>query len=342
MKLGALHFKPSPIGIALLTPIVLFCVCFVAPYQASCQTSSFRFVSWADTKTALSVLASLSNQANSLNPNFTVYVGDLCDNGFTVSCMDAWKKAMNGNSDNGMFDKTFPVRGNHDSINGAGWTAYFNLGSTAARVGATNYTELNKNLTYSFDYANSHFVGVDVLGDATRLSLAQIGWIDNDLTKAEQKGLTHAFIYFHGPIYCVAEHCSCATRTCTTASIIDSLIEVFNRHPIVSATFHGHEHTYAYVHIDRSRISEVIHSFEEFVTGDAGAGPAGCSKTYRFDYCMDSHGFTTIDVSGDTFTVKFYAEGHATPNQTLNFAKSHMKVTQPIDEAPYYSQLIPK
>jgi hypothetical protein len=316
-------------GIGLLTQIVLFCFCFVAPYQASGQTSSFRFVSWADTKTALSVLVSLSNQANSLNPNFTIYAGDLCDSGFSVSCMDAWKKAMNGDSDNGMFDKTFPVRGNHDSINAAGWTAYFDLGSTAARVGATHYTELNENLTYSFDYGNSHFVGVDVPGDATGLSMAQVSWIDYDLAEAELRGLTHGFIYFHGPIYCVAEHCSCPTRTCTTASIIATLIDVFNRHPIVSATFHGHEHTYAYVHIDSSRIFEVISSFEEFVTGDAGAGPAGCSKTYRFDYCMDSHGLTTIDVLGGTFTVKFYAEGNTTPSQTLNFTKPHMESPRP-------------
>jgi len=329
MKLRALHIKPSLIGIGLLTSIVLFCVCIVIPHQASGETSSFRFISWADTKNALSVLASLSNQASSLNPDFTIYVGDLCDSGFTVSCMDAWKKAMNGNSDNGMFDKTFPVRGNHDSINGVGWTAYFNLGSTAARVGATNYTELNENRAYSFDYANSHFVGVDVLGSATLLSLAQIRWIDKDLTKAEQRGLTHAFIYFHGPIYCVGEHCSCATRTCTTASVIGRLIDVFNRHPIVSATFHGHEHTYAYVHIDSSRISEVIHPFEEFVTGDAGAGPSGCSKTYRFDYCMDSHGFAMIEVSDDTFTVRFYAKGDTTPNQTLNFTKSHIESPRP-------------
>ena len=334
MKPRTLHINPSLIGIGLMIPVVLFCVCFVAPDQASGQTSSFRFVSWADTKAGLSVLSSLSNQANSLNPNFTLYEGDLCETGFTVSCMDAWKKAVNGNSDNGMFDRTFPVRGNHDSFDGAGWTAYFDLGSTAARVGATNYTALNENLTYSFDYANSHFVGVDVLGDATGLSLAQIGWIDHDLTGAEQRGLTHAFIYFHGPIYCVANHCSCKTRTCATASILARLIDVFNRHPIVSATFHGHEHTYAYVHIDGSRVSEVIHPFEEFVTGRAGAEHAGCSKTYRFDYCMDSYGFTTIDVSGDTFTVKFYAEGRIAPNQTLNFTKSHLESPKPRTNLP--------
>ena len=317
LKLFHAHTLWRTTGLVVLT--VAFCVCSSASYQAFADSSSFRFVSWGDTRTALSVLASLSNQADSLNPTFTIYAGDLCESGFTVSCMDAWKNAMNGYSDNGMFDKTFPVRGNHDSSNTAGWQAYFDLRGTALRIGATNYTELNEDLTYSFDYGNSHFIGVDVLGDATGLSPTQISWIDNDLAAAEQRGLTHAFIYFHGPIYCVANHCSCTMRTCGTPLIIASLIDVFNRHPIVSATFHGHEHTYAFVHIDSSRISEVLHPFEQFVTGDAGAGPAGCSKTYRFDYCMDSHGFVTVDVFGNTFTINFYAQDNMIPAKTLTF-----------------------
>lgn len=329
MKLRFLHIKPSSITIELIATTVLFYISSLMPYQAVAQTSSFRFVSWADTKTALSVLASLSNQAKLLNPDFTIYEGDLCDSGFTVSCMDAWKSAINGDSNNGMFDKTFPVRGNHDSSNTAGWQAYFDLRSTAARVGASNYTELDEDSTYSFDYGNSHFIGVDVLGDAIGLSSAQISWIDSNLTAAEQRGLTHAFIYFHGPIYCMAQHCSCTTRTCTTASIIASLIDVFNQHPIVSATFHGHEHTYAFIHIDNSRILEVTHPFEEFVTGDAGAGPSGCSNIFRFDYCMDSHGFVTIDVSANTFTVNFYAQGNTTSDKTFHFIKPDANTPRP-------------
>jgi hypothetical protein len=317
LKLFHAHTLWRTTGLFVLT--VALCVCLSGSYRALADSSSFRFVSWGDTKTGLSVLASLSNQANSLNPVFTIYSGDLCDSGFTVSCMDAWKNAMNGYSDNGMFDKTFPVRGNHDSSDTAGWQAYFDLRATALRIGATNYTELNEDLTYSFDYGNSHFIGVDVLGDATVLSPTQISWIDNDLAAAEQRGLTHAFIYFHGPIYCVANHCFCALRDCGTPTIIASLIDVFNRHPIVSATFHAHEHTYAFVHIDSSRISEVLHPFEQFVTGDAGAGPAGCSKTYRFDYCMDAHGFVTVDVFGNTFTISFYAQDNMIPVKTLTF-----------------------
>ena len=66
----------------------------------------FRFVSWADTKSARDQLASLSNQAVLLEPTLTIYAGDLESNGFTLDGMDLWKDAMNGYVDNGMFVKT--------------------------------------------------------------------------------------------------------------------------------------------------------------------------------------------------------------------------------------------
>jgi hypothetical protein len=289
--------------------VVLFLLLCIIPCQAAAQ-DSFRFISWADTKGSTSVLASLSNQAIALNPDFTIYPGDLCNSGFSQSCMDAWKNALNGGSNNGMFDKTFSVRGNHDHSDTAGWQAHFNFRVTAAAVGATHYAELTGSLTYSFDFGNSHFIAVDVPGDVTAMTAAQISWIDSDLTTAESRGLTHAFLFWHGPIYALAEHC------CPAAPA--ALITALNRHSIVSATFHGHEHVNAYTHMDTLRIPAVTHEFEEFVTGSAGAGPA-TAQSGRYDYWMNSHGFVTVDVSGNTFTVNFYKRGATASQKTLTF-----------------------
>jgi hypothetical protein len=106
-------------------------------------TDAFRFVSWGDTKSARDELAALSNQAALLNPTFTIYEGDLESDGFTLSGMNAWRDAMNGYSDNGMFDKTLPVRGNHDSNDTAGWQSYYDMQATAQGLGATNYSALS-------------------------------------------------------------------------------------------------------------------------------------------------------------------------------------------------------
>ena len=75
-----------------------------------------------------------------------------------------------------------------------------------------------------------------------------------------------------------------------------------NKHASISATFHGHEHVLAYVHIDSSRISGVTHPWEEFVSGGAGAPLYSCASG-RSDYCTSNEGFVTIDVSGRAYLV---------------------------------------
>jgi len=290
---------------------------------------SFRFISWADTKNAHSDLAVLSRQAKALSPVFTIYPGDLEDSGFTTAGIELWRDAINGYENNRMFEITFPVRGNHDDEtddNAVGWQGYFDLTTTAERIGAINYDEFAEDLTYSFDYGNSHFIGVDVTGSVSQLSTAQINWIDQQLGQAESRGLIHAFLWFHGPIWCLDGHCDCSDSTGCVPSQASALVDVFNRHPIVSATFHGHEHVNAWVHISSARIPNVTHEFEEFVTGSAGAGLYQC-KDARVDWCMDSrdgnnaHGFATIDVSGDSFTVNMYRMNYDIPVFSQTFMK---------------------
>jgi 3',5'-cyclic AMP phosphodiesterase CpdA len=282
---------------------------------------SYTFLSWGDTKSGTSVLANLSNQAKKLNPAFTIYQGDLEEAGFTSSGIAAWTGALNGNSSNNTFGITFPIRGNHDTSNVSGWQAYFNGAANANRIGAVNYSELTKNLTYSFEYGNAIFIGIDVPGPAYKITVDQLTWLDNTLATAETQKLTHAFIFFHGPIYMVDSHTTCTTRTCATDPRVINLIKVLNKHTIVSATFHGHEHIEAYVHMDSSRVPELTRPFEQFITGSAGAGPSTCSKAYRYDYCGAYDGFATITVSGKTFTVKIYQVNNTTPVKTYTFTK---------------------
>ena len=187
---------------------------------------SVTFVALADSKRKLELLSRLSDQAAQLDPAFAIYPGDLEARGFTRAAMDQWRDAMDGRltgdaSPNGLFDIVFPVRGNHDRENTSGWQAYFDFRVTADRVGATNFTSMpgEEDLTYSFDHQNARFIGVDVPGNAPRITSAQIEWIRAELEDAENRGLTHAFIYFHGPIYCVGKHCRCTERVCSTARL---------------------------------------------------------------------------------------------------------------------------
>jgi hypothetical protein len=157
-------------------------------------------------------------------------------------------------------------------------------------------------VTYSFDYGNSHFAGIDLPGgDVSTMTSEEITWLDNDLTAAENKGLAHAFLFWHGPIYTVDGHPSTAP---------DALIEALNKHPIVSATFHGHEHLVTYTYMNSSRISNITHPFEEFVSGGAGASLYQATPG-RYDYWLNSggrseFGFMAVDVSGNYFNISVY------------------------------------
>ncbi len=297
---------------------VLYTLClasFLFLFPPSVQ--AFQFISWADTKGGTSTLQQESTQiAANFNPVFTLYPGDVCDSGPNASCFATWLNAMNGGSSpgNGMKDKTFATRGNHDSSGTSFWVANFDVAGVAGRVGATNLSQLNTNLTYSFDYQNSHFVGIDLpSGGVSGMSSAAIAWLDTDLAAAESRGLTHAFLFWHGPVYPLAEHC-CESNT--------SLNSVLDKHKIVSATFHGHEHVVAYVHMDNSRYSTITHPYEEIVSGDAGAGP-DTARSGRYDWWIgSSHGFAVIDVNGASYTVNFYKLGTNTPVKTYTFTKS--------------------
>ncbi len=299
-------------------------------------TTPFTFISWGDSRgtTTGSVnsidLSALSRMATSLTPKFTIFAGDLCDD-FTTDCASTtsttgWAYAINGgtSTSNGLYNITFPFRGNHDD-DAALWDSTFGADggreAVASTFGGSNFSFYDGDSaerTYSFDYSNAHIVGIDMpSGDISTMTSGQISWLDADISAAESRGITHTFILDHGPVYYVDGH-----RSRPSASFID----VMNRHPSISATFHGHEHLMAHVHIDSAHISGVTHPWEEFVTG-AGGAPLYTCNTRRLmtgDYCEDTeNGFMSIEVNGPSFTVTLYQEtgpvvefGTFTPDKT--------------------------
>lgn len=297
----------------------------------SARAYAFTFAALADTKSDTKVMEGLSKKLQPLNPSFIIYPGDLESDGFTAAGMGAWKAAVNGGVNNGLFDITFPVRGNHDDhIAGAAgnWQNYFNFSSAMSRIGGTNYSALNDDLTYSFDKENSRFIGVDVVGSANLLSAAQLAWIEQRIQDAMTKNLTHVFVYWHGPVYCVDGHCNATTRTGDVPTQALEFIKLVNKYPIISALFHGHEHVFTYTNLDSTRIPTLTRSIPQFIVGDAGAY-TGKNTPYpaRYDYYMDvadnSGGFTLINVSGSTFKVDFYKGSGSSPAQSFTFTKGN-------------------
>jgi hypothetical protein len=117
--------------------------------------------------------------------------------------------------------------------------------------------------------------------------------------------------------------CDCSSKTnanCTPSA----LVPVLNKHPIISATFHGHEHILGWTHMDSSRVAQLTGSFEQFLTSPAGGVTYNqYLYTARIDYAYMGplQGFATIDVSGCSFTFNIYEDGTTAPVWSHSFIK---------------------
>lgn len=303
------------------------------PTVPTINPAAFTFASMGDAQGVSSDFLDTTNQISTLNPAFVIFNGDLESDGVVSSEINPMVTDLKSS---GIFNQTFLVRGNHDNHVGGSASLWENYFSTSPNiktipVGVSNYVALDSNstyLSYSFVYGNSMIIGLDVPGDADLLTSAQLTFLDTRLTYAESIGLVHAFIFWHGPMYCVeSTHCSCTSRTdasCTPSA----LITVINKHPIISAFLHGHEHILGWVHMDNSRLSALTGKFEEFLTS-----PSAGYLTYndylfpaRMDYTYmgigDGQGFGTISVNGPAFTVNLYQVGISSPVWSKTFTKS--------------------
>jgi hypothetical protein len=297
--------------------------------------NSFTFASLSDSQDGAADLLRVTKQIATLNPDLIIFNGDL-SNGDGVTTSELTSKTASFKTP-GLFDRTFFVRGNHDdhvSGSASSWESFF---STSPNIkvlpnGVTNYTAINSSsdyLTYSFDYGNSRFIGIDVPGAASAITSAELTFLDQRLADAENLGLVHAFIYWHGPMYCVESiHCSCSAKadgSCTPSA----LVTVVNKHPIISAFFHGHEHILGWVHLDKSRVPSLTGSFEEFITSPSGGYLSYYGDLYpnRMDYVYANGTASTdtvfgaVTVSGNSFTVSLYHTGNTTPVWSKTFTK---------------------
>jgi hypothetical protein len=103
-------------------------------------------------------------------------------------------------------------------------------------------------------------------------------------------------------------------------------VSVINKHPIVTATFHGHEHILGWTHMDNTRVAGLSGSFEEFITSPSGGWNYNASiYPARIDYyysdTADSQGFAFITVNGDSFTFSIYKTGTVLPVWSRTFSK---------------------
>ncbi len=339
MKL--ITFLATSLFVVVLTTFVLMGQFAGAPTQPGSNripglndvnSEPFSFASIGDSQAEAGNFALTLADVAALNPDLVIFNGDLEDTGFLTDQIDPMVAALKSTN---LFNNTFLVRGNHDDTvpgSAAMWETYFETAPNIKTLptGVSNYVALDSNstnLTYSYDYGNSIFIALDVPGAPDLITAAQYDFLDERLTYAEGLGLTHAFIYFHGPLYCVeSTHCECSAKndgTCTPADLVSILN---NHHPLVSATFHGHEHILGWTHMDNTRLSGLTGSFEQFITSPSGGWTYNeFIYPQRMDYYYpdidNEQGFGLITVDGTSFTFSIYLTGTELPVWSHTFTK---------------------
>lgn len=178
-----------------------------------------------------------------------------CENKRCKKRIIDWERSMNS-----LIPKLFPTFGNHDveeeyKKSAKYWTDYLTL--------PENGPENFKELTYSFDYGNTHFVILTSSFPKThRVNDEQIEWLKSDLKNNNKQ---NTFIFFHESAFPVSEKIDeSLDHKEDQRDKLWSVIDKYN----VTSVFSGHEHLHSRRLIDDKVFPNAENNIYQFITGN--------------------------------------------------------------------------
>jgi len=222
------------------------------------------------------------------NVDFSFVMGDLvssCDGG--ISCerkYDDWKRVMML-----LLSKTYEVVGNHDRTGGAAadtvWQKEFDL--------PTNGPDGFSELSYSFDFSNSHFVVLDSEKPKTHLvDSIQRDWLEKDLSANKKENI---FVFFHEPAFQTSQNKKDGLDAIPSER--DFLWNILNKYH-VKAVLNGHEHIFT-----RKKIGDMY----QIVVGDTDSANDDIPEPELSDYGYKGKTFAIVYVDGKNINLKLYS-----------------------------------
>ncbi len=183
-----------------------------------------------------------------------------------------------------------------------------------------------KELIYSFNYGNSHFIslcpffgfvgyrhwrpGLPKIANPmwNRIEKFQLRWLEEDLARAEDKA--HKFIFVHVPPYPVTGH-YVGRALDANPQERDELIRIASRYG-VDVIFVAHEHVYARLLIDKELSPVVSKPIWEIEDGRAGAPFRPVAENLKYKdhlrtWYIGSH-YSIIKVIGEKLYLETYNE----------------------------------
>lgn len=233
---------------------------------------------------------------NQKKVGLVVALGDIvssCNDGCAKK-LSSWKSVFNNSS------KVYALMGNHDRSNeeksDKTWQNFFDFPTN----GPTGFSEL----TYSFDYENSHFVVLNSEKPKEHvINKVQRDWLRKDLQANRQE---NTFVFFHEPAYPVS------------SKIKESLdVNAAERNELwnilvsqrVTAVFSGHEHIHS---------RKKIQGLYQFVFGNTESFDHDSPKPGVAEYSYRGQNFGLVQVEGKKITVQVFSVTGALLN-TISF-----------------------
>lgn len=230
-------------------------------------------------------------------------LGDLvngCDGDSNcVNKFKAWR-GMWGN----LISRDYPIVGNHDRSNAQAdqtWQKMFPLPDN----GPAGY----KQLAYSFDYEDGHFVILDSEKPKEHvINKTQRDWLSQDLASSKKK---YNFVFYHEPAFCVSRDNDGLPVHASERNFFWNIIDKYN----VTAVFNGHEHLFARKKIDRSVYSREKNTIYQFTVGNTDVDKPDRAKAGLSQYNYRGKSFAIVTVTDDA---KIIVELYTVYGQIVN------------------------
>ncbi len=263
--------------------------CFTtAPAPAA--DAAFRYVVAGDSRGGYEDIAANIERLRALDADFWLFSGDMNGMGNQQE-WDAWFAAMAPLVNDTVL---MPIQGNHEVF---AEVYYHQFALPRAEGLPAGYQEF----AWSFDYGNTHFVGLNSNG--VEIVRGQVDWLRNDLAAARQNpDIVWTVVQFHHPAYSASNHGS-------TDRVLEHWVPVLEEQG-VDLAFAGHDHNYERSHpVADGQVKPAGQGVVHVVAG-AFYSP-GYSAGTDWWTVTSTHGnkgnYVVVDVAGDELTVTAYS-----------------------------------
>ncbi len=256
------------------------------------NTTNFSFAAIGDSRTNVSVWQTIANLANSKNPDFIVFNGDIVDSGNSASQWDNWFDYGKNLIDKKLI---FHAQGNHDVASATYYQNIFEL---------PKYAPTGNELYYSVSYGDAIFI---CLNTETPSDAGQRAWLISTLAANVDK--KWKIISFHKPFYTVGPHAN------EMNSEFNTWWKAFDDYG-VDLILTGHDHLYErFKPINRNvSTTTAVSTYGsgptegrcQVVCGGAGAplydaGTSGLLQTFKKDYHFVKFDVTDTSLCGTVY-----------------------------------------